>query len=194
MQFNIPSGYFSSSEMIDELTTHLRNQFNWPANDLLAKEFILNYSNNQLFLNHDFIEENMGHETLRLTAEICSKFLLKYKGVKNTYTSKQLHNYQYNHSTHAKIQQGFNHKRSGDIIVELQPGWISKSWEKGGTTHGSSHSYDTHVPLIFWGNNISKGETTKLANIKDIAPTISSLLEISFPNGCTGNPLIDITK
>ena len=194
MQFNIPSGYFSNSEMIDELTIHLRDQLSWPANDILAKDLILNYSNNQLFLNHEFIEENMGTETLRLIPEICSAFLLKQEGVKNTYTSHQLHNYQYNHSTHAKIQQGFNHKRSGDVIVELQPGWIGKSWQKGGTTHGSSHSYDTHVPLIFWGNKISKGETTNLANIKDIAPTISSLLEISFPNGCTGKPLIEVTK
>ena len=52
MQFNIPSGYFSNSEMIDKLTIHLRNQLNWPANDILAKDLILNYSNNQLFLNH----------------------------------------------------------------------------------------------------------------------------------------------
>ena len=45
-----------------------------------------------------------------------------------------------------------------------------------------------------WGHKISKGETTNLANIKDIAPSISSLLEISFPNGCTGKPLIEVTK
>ncbi len=193
-QLNIPSGYFSSSQMIDNLTTHLRDYFNLPANDFLAKEFILNYSNNQLFLNHDFIKENLDAEKSKIISELCSKFLLKQKGVKNTFTAHQLHNYQYNHSTHSKIQQGFNHKRSGDVIVELEPGWISESWKDGGTTHGSSHSYDTHVPLVFWGAKVPRKNTTKLVNVKDIAPTISSILEISFPNGCTGNPLIDITK
>ncbi|MDG2139358.1 MAG: alkaline phosphatase family protein, partial [Flavobacteriales bacterium] len=133
-------------------------------------------------------------EKSKIISELCSKFLLKQKGVKNTFTAHQLHNYQYNHSTHSKIQQGFNHKRSGDVIVELEPGWISESWKDGGTTHGSSHSYDTHVPLIFWGAKVPRKNTTKLVNVKDIAPTISSILEISFPNGCTGNPLIDITK
>ena len=92
------------------------------------------------------------------------------------------------------LEQGFNNKRSGDVMVELEPGWISESWKDGGTTHGSSHSYDTHVPLIFWGAKVPRKNTTKLVNVKDIAPTISSILEISFPNGCTGNPLIDITK
>ena len=105
-----------------------------------------------------------------------------------------MNNFQYQNSQHAKIQQGFNSKRSGDVIVALQPGWISKYYEKGGTTHGSSYSYDTHVPLIFWGSKIPKGETSKLVNIKDIAPTISTILGISFPNGCNGNPIIEITK
>ena len=105
-----------------------------------------------------------------------------------------MHNYEYTHSQHAKIQRGFNRKRSGDVIVDIQPGWISKSYEKGGTTHGSSYNYDTHVPLVFFGGNIKKGKTDRFVNIKDIAPTISSLLGISFPNGCTGNPIMEITK
>lgn len=49
-------------------------------------------------------------------------------------------------------------------------------------------------PLVFFGGNIKKGKTDRFVNIKDIAPTISSLLGISFPNGCTGNPIMEITK
>jgi len=192
MQNNIPSGYFSSSEMIEKLTDYLRDYFNWPSDIIKAKEYISNYSNNQLFLNHEFIIENLGRDKINLIQELCSEYFLQYQGVKNTYTATQLHNNQYNNSTHAKIQQGFNRKRSGDVIIELQPGWISKYYENGGTTHGSSHSYDTHVPLIFWGAWIPKGESITLVNIKDIAPTISSMLGVSYPNGCTGNPLINV--
>ena len=194
MSNNIPSGYFSSSEMIERLTEDLRENFNWPADIIKAKEYVSNYSNNQLFLNHEFIINNLGRDKIKIIQDYCAEYFLKHKGVKNTFTATQMHNFEYNNSTHAKIQQGFNRKRSGDVIIELQPGWISKYYENGGTTHGSSHSYDTHVPLIFWGNKVPKGNTNKLVNVKDIAPTISSILEISFPNGCTGNPLIDITK
>lgn len=194
LDYKIPAGYFHKNEVINELTAHLRDYFNWPSDDVKAKEFIANFSNNQLFLDHEFIEKNIGINKSKSIADVCAKFLLKQDGVKNTFTAYQMHNYQYSHSTHAIIQQGFNHKRSGDVIIELEPGWIGDGWEDGGTTHGSSHSYDTHVPLIFWGNKIPRGNTTKMVNVKDIAPTISSILEISFPNGCTGNPLVEITK
>ena len=39
-----------------------------------------------------------------------------------------------------------------------------------------------------------KHKKSGMVNVKDIAPTISSILEISFPNGCTGNPLVEITN
>ena len=54
--------------------------------------------------------------------------------------------------------------------------------------------YDTHVPLIFWGSAITNGKTDRKVNIRDIAPTISMLLGTAYPNGCTGNPLPEITE
>jgi arylsulfatase A-like enzyme len=92
------------------------------------------------------------------------------------------------------VQRGFNQKRSGDVIVSLQTGWLSSYWSNGGTTHGSSYSYDTHVPLIFWGGNIPQGQTDRKVNIRDIAPTISTILGTAYPNGCTGNPLPEVTE
>lgn len=62
-----------------------------------------------------------------------------------------------------------------------------------GTTHGSSYSYDTHIPLIFWGGKIPHGQTDRKVNVRVIAPTISTLLGISYLNGCTGNPLPEVT-
>ncbi|MBL0032173.1 MAG: hypothetical protein IPP27_08325 [Bacteroidetes bacterium] len=46
------------------------------------------------------------------------------------------------------IQNGFNQKRSSDVIIHLQSGWLSWS-TKTGTSHGSGYRYDTHVPLLF---------------------------------------------
>ena len=77
LDFNIPGGYFHKNEVVDKLTTHLRKYFNWPSDDFKAKEFIANFSNNQLFLNHDFISENLGNDKSDLVAEVCAKFLLK---------------------------------------------------------------------------------------------------------------------
>ena len=188
----IPGGYFESSEMINNLKKHLRSTYDWPIIGQ-TNQYILNYSNNQIFLNHEYISNNIS-ASVSDVAKVCARFLLKYKWVKNTYTADQLHENEYNNSFHSLVQKGYNQKRSGDVIISLQTGWLKVYWRKGGTTHGSCFSYDTHVPLIFWGGNIPQGRTDRKVNVRDIAPTISTLLGISYPNGCTGNPLAEITE
>ena len=87
----------------------------------------------------------------------------------------------------ALLQNGFNQKRSGDVLVVSDPAFISYS--KTGSTHGSGLNYDTHVPLLFFGKGIKHGKTLQKTQITDIAPTISALLGISFPNSAIGQPL-----
>ena len=190
---NIPAGYFDQTQMMSELKQHLMDKYDWPSIQKYTNEYILNYSNNNLFLNHEYIINNLN-VSLEDVQKECANFLLKYEWVKNTYTAFQLHENEYSNSFHSLIQRGFNQKRSGDVIVSLQTGWLKSHWESGGTTHGSSYSYDTHVPLIFWGGAITNGKTDRKVNIRDIAPTISMLLGTAYPNGCTGNPLPEITE
>tara|TARA_Y100001954_G_scaffold167055_1_gene177323 strand:- start:257 stop:1843 length:1587 start_codon:yes stop_codon:yes gene_type:complete len=188
----IPSGYFDKEKLIKSLNEYLNKKF-VDQNMVTSKSWIKNFSNLQLFLDHDLITHSSF--SLKDIQEACAAFILNFEGVKNTFTQYQMMNTsQYSSSTRTLIQRGFNPKRSGDVIIVLQTGWISNSWKNGGTTHGSSYSYDTHVPLIFWGAMIPKGHTDRLVNIRDIAPTISTILGISYPNGCTGNPLSEITQ
>jgi len=185
LERNIPSGYFDGSIMKTELLAHL---------DIIygKGDWIKNYSNNHLFLNHDLIvERNINLEEIQRK---CAQFFLKYEWVKNTYTATQLNENEYQNSFHSLVQRGYNQKRSGDVIVSLQTGWLKSHWKGGGTTHGSSYSYDTHVPLIFWGGAIPQGQTDRKVNIRDIAPTISTILGTAYPNGCTGNPLPEVTE
>ena len=145
-----------------------------------------------MFLNHDLISnQKINIEAIQRK---CAQFFLKYEWVKNTYTATQLNENEYQNSFRSLVQRGYNQKRSGDVIVSLQTGWLSSYWTSGGTTHGSSYSYDTHVPLIFWGGNIPQEQTDRKVNIRDIAPTISTILGTAYPNGCTGNPLVEITE
>ncbi len=92
----------------------------------------------------------------------------------------------------ASIQRGYNHKRSGDIFFVKSPGWIDQYNLRGGTTHGSPFPYDTHVPIIWYGFKIKPGISHERVSIKDIAPTISSLIGLSFPNAATGVPITGI--
>ena len=78
------------------------------------------------------------------------------------------------------------------MIFVYDPAVISDYYGTTGTTHGTGLSYDTHVPLLFFGKGINHGSTLKKTKIVDIAPTISALLGISFPNGTTGLPLVEV--
>ena len=86
----------------------------------------------------------------------------------------------------------FTKKFSGDILVVPNPSTISYS--KTGSTHGSGYDYDTHVPLLFYGKGIKKGSTNKYLRIIDIAPTLSSLLQVNFPNGTTGKVIEEVLE
>ena len=82
------------------------------------------------------------------------------------------------------LNQGHQSRFSGDIVFTLQPNCIF--YGPYGSTHGSGYTYDTHVPLLFYGNGVQKGTSYEPTNVTDVAPTISALLGISFPSGATG--------
>jgi len=91
------------------------------------------------------------------------------------------------------IQNGFNIKRSGDVALMFEPAWLEESIPTG-TTHGSTYTYDTQVPLLWYGWKIQSGYTSESVDITDIAPTIATLLNIMPPNACIGKPIVKITK
>ena len=78
---------------------------------------------------------------------------------------------------------------SGDIAYGLQAGLMPDKIDKG-TSHGSYYSYDTHVPMIFYGWHVPVQTVSIPVTIIDIAPTIADLLKITEPEGCYGIPLI----
>ncbi len=114
------------------------------------------------------------------------------KPFEKVYTAYQMQNNEYTTGIPYIIQNGYNMKRSGDILMVPKPGIIDYS--KTGSTHGSAQIYDTHTPLIFYGKGIKPGSTALRTEIPDIAPTIATLLGIAFPNGTTGKPITQILE
>jgi predicted AlkP superfamily pyrophosphatase or phosphodiesterase len=175
----IPAGYFNADELKNNLNEFLGEEYG-------VVDLIENMYNNQLFLNYDRLkEENINRNDL---AEELKEFLLKQAHIDKAFTRKMLENGTYTNGVPALVQNGFNQKRSGDVVYVFDPSYIISYYTKG-TTHGSAMSYDTHSPLIFFGKGIKNGQTTERTEITDIAPTISALLGIAFPNGSTGNVL-----
>ena len=154
-------------------------------------KIVENISNFQIFLNKEKLEElNLDANTVaqKLADEIVN-FDRIYKAV----TARTMQTTHFTDGILQKLQKGYNQKYSGDVLLIPLPSTISSNSRKG-TTHGSGYSYDTHVPIIFYGNGIKKGASKKAYNIIDIAPTIANLLQIAFPNGVTGNIVDEALK
>ena len=90
------------------------------------------------------------------------------------------------------LQNGYNQKFSGDVLIIPYPATLISG--RKGTSHGSGYSYDTHVPVIFYGYGIKKGKSLKRYDITDIAPTIANLLKIAAPNGSSGKIIKEVLK
>jgi hypothetical protein len=89
------------------------------------------------------------------------------------------------------IENVYNPKRSGDILIILEPAWFYGLVKKG-TTHGTMWQYDRHVPLLWYGWKIPQGETVEQTYISDISATLAALLNILEPNGCVGKPIKEV--
>ena len=91
-----------------------------------------------------------------------------------------------------RVRNGFNTLHSGDLVIVHEPNWLGSGF--GGTNHGSPFSYDSHVPVIFWGPRtlVKQGRYNRDAAVHDIAPTLATMLGIAAPSGSMGRVLDEI--
>ncbi|PTX60902.1 type I phosphodiesterase/nucleotide pyrophosphatase [Kordia periserrulae] len=179
----IPAGYFNHGDLKKHLTDFLNTTFG-------SDKLIENMSSGQIFLDHTEIQKH--NLSAKAIENALQRELLNYDKIAKVYTRNTLMSSEFTYGIAAAVQRGFNQKRSGDVCYVLDIATISYS--RTGSTHGTGFNYDTHVPLLFYGNGIQQGETLQRFNITDIAPTISALLEISLPNAATGNPIESALK
>ena len=93
------------------------------------------------------------------------------------------------------IRESFHPERSGDVIFEPEPhtlAFTSYALKSVGTSHGSSHSYDTHIPLVFAGPGVRPGAIGGACSALDLAPTLYALLGMEPPPGGGGRVLNEV--
>lgn len=148
------------------------------------------YENQQVYLDRKILAAKRLN--LADVQQQFADFMLTQTGVAQGITASELQKSEFSESVFSLIQRGFYPKRSGDVLLNYDPGWMD--WGSKGTSHGSPFSYDTHVPLIWYGYGIKPGNSSAHVRVKDIASTISIYLHIPFTNGNTGQPLNSYIK
>lgn len=174
----IPAGYLDYNDRKERFQKFLNEKYG-------TVDIVENVSNNQLFLNKEKLKE-LGLDIHDVEQALVDE-QISYPNIAKVYTATTMNSTDFTTGIEALLQNGFNQKRSGDVIIVDDIAHIAYS--RTGSTHGSGLNYDTHVPLLFFGKGIKHGETVNKTVIPDIAPTISALLGICFPNGATGDVL-----
>ena len=183
-QNKIPSGLVDENKIELNLKAHLFS--------LYGDSLVLNCSNQQIFLNHSKIAEKKIR--LEIIQQEVANFLITQDGVFQTYTAETMKNESFSRNNFKELlQNGFHFKRCGDVLFRYPVAYFDGVVKKG-TTHGAEFSYDTHVPLFFMGCGIKPGSTVDAVDITDVAPTISMLLNIPYPNGCVGKPITTLLE
>ena len=107
--------------------------------------------------------------------------------VARVYNRPELENGEVGDFVAQATMNGFNSKRSGDLFIVYEPGYIPGSGT--GTTHFSPWAYDRHVPMLLMGPGIKPGRYDQNVEVNDIAPTLATLLDIQTPSGSSGHVL-----
>ena len=174
----IPSGYFNKKEFTKKANAFLLEKYK-------SEDLIENFSNFQVLLNKEKVKE-LDLDANEIAQNLADE-LIHYNGISKVVTARTLQTTNFTEGIMHLVQNGYHQKFSGDVIVVPNPATISYS--KTGSTHGSGYNYDTHVPIIFYGKGIKTGATRSHVKIIDIAPTMSTLLKITFPNTNSGKVL-----
>ncbi len=158
------------------------------STDTYGEDLVLDYSNFNLYFKKDII----ASKSLKLTdVKLAFKeFLMTQEQVKRVYTEEEILSNSGNDYYLNCIAKGYDTTQNGDLVILDKPGFIE--YGATGTSHGTMYSYDTHVPLLFYGWNIPKGETHSKKYITQIAPTIAQKIKIAFPSGSECEVLTEI--
>jgi predicted AlkP superfamily pyrophosphatase or phosphodiesterase len=184
----LPGGYFYRGEQLKTLKEQVIKEF---GADLIQEEI-----NHNIYLNQPVMQEK-GIPSEKVQQFIASK-ILAWDHILCVLTAEQISKNEISSHWQKLIRAGYVPNVSGEIIYALESGFLSKEKESAssnkGTSHGTGFSYDTHVPLLWYGAKIPTQEIFRKIEITDITATLVHLLNLSKPSQTTGEPILEIVR
>ena len=152
-------------------------------------QYVEAHNNQEIYLNHKLIEQKQLD--LPEILNRASEFLVQFSGVKDVYSSQRLKLGAWTPEVD-KIRNRYNSDCSGDLWIEVLPGWSVVR----------EHSLDTEVvrnvyvsvPLFFMGWNVKPETIHAPTEIGKIASTLAHFMRIRAPNASNSAPITDLCK
>lgn len=178
--YRIPGGEFHLNRCAALLNMYLMATYG-------QGQYVEAHYGQQIYLNHKLIEEKQ----LDL-AEIQNKsanFLIQFSGVNEVYSANRLLLGAWTPEI-SQIRNGFHRKRSGDLYIDILPGWTIVR-EAPGRNQVVRHAA-IPVPLIFMGGGVKPSVIDTPVTTDRIAPTLAHFMRIRAPNACRATAITDL--
>jgi len=183
---DVPSGLFKTNQVLEDMNKYLKEQFG-------KDSLISNAQNYQLYLNEKLMTSaNIDRDKVKAAI---TEWLNKRPEVAYVIDMEHIDKAVVPEPIKSMAINGYNKMRSGSMWIILDPGWFEGyGGSTTGTTHGTWQPYDTHIPLLWYGWHVKKGESHQTVYMTDIAATLAAFLHIQMPNGCVGHVITDVIQ
>ena len=152
-------------------------------------DWVLEYENKCIYLNHNLVyEKELSLADIQNEVAI---FAMQFRGVSHALSATAMRTSYFGSGYARKMQNSFYPRRSGDVIINLMPGWIEEHPTKRSSA-GSMYGYDTRVPLIFYGTGVTPRHVARAVDMIHVAPTEAYLIGIGAPDAAEGMVLEEI--
>lgn len=161
----------------------------------IGQELIESYSHPYVYLNREVIREK-GLDQAEVENAVVDE-LMKFDGVTLAISSTALREGNLpNTPLIQSVLRNFNPGRSGDIYVVFAPHCFINDFDglTVACTHGSPWRYDTFVPVVFAGGDLTARRIYRAIEPLDIAPTLAALVGAKPPSGSRGVPLTEVLQ
>jgi hypothetical protein len=113
-------------------------------------------------------------------AKELAKWIASQPGIQSAYTQMDLQSDWPGDAVQNRVRKSFMADRNGDVIVIPKPYRLISS-VKFGTTHGTPHPYDTHVPLVAFGPGVCPGKKLQAVTPQAIAAILAHGIGVPSP-------------
>ncbi|EJX04027.1 alkaline phosphatase [gut metagenome] len=175
--YRIPGGEFHLNRCATLLNMYLMATYG-------KGQYVEGFHRLQIYLNHQLIE-NKGLN-LADVQEKAAQFLVQFSGVNEVYSADRLLLGSWSPQKE-RIRNGFHRKNSGDLQIDVLPGWTII--QENSSYNRVVRSANIPTPLIILGAGISAETLSTPVNAECLAPTLSGMMHIRAPNACKVSPL-----
>lgn len=176
--YKIQSGEFYPKRAVSLLNMYLMALYG-------NGDWVIGFSDNQFYLNRTLIKDKAFD--LEEVRDKAAQFLMDMQGIQDVYTLQRILLRSTNENTD-RLRRGLSAEYSGDIFVELVPGW-----EVVYEDHENTREYIRHnavaTPFMLLAPNIPAQKIDFPIDVTQIAPTVARILRIRSPNGSTARPI-----